>query len=605
MALKSVPFDIPPGVVKRTSLLDGGNRFVDCDKIRWVRGRAQKIGGWTKITDTALVGTVRGMFGWSDGTAKQIVAAGTENKLYAVPLIDYTPVDITPNISTSTITDPLTTTNGSASITVTYTSHNAAAGQYANFTGASAVNGVTIDGSYAIQSVTDGDHFVISAGTAATGSGSGGGDVTIGIEIPAGVASPTYRYGWGVGAWGSGTWGTARSSSSYLEANRQWYFDSFGKLLLANYSGSPLYVWDPTATSAARASKVTDSPYYPTAMTGFLVTPERIVIAWGTDSESAGTQDLLEVWTSRQGDYTDWDYTGLPNDQGAQPTVSRLAVGKKVVAGANIGGYVTLLWTDAALYLKQYTGSQLVFSTRLVGTDCGLLGPMAFSVHNGVAYWMSESAFFMYAGGLQKVPKSDDIAEWVFSQLRDNYNAKAFSRVNPRYSEVWFWIVPAGETEPAVYAVYNYEGQFWFHGTMDRTSIARIAGDSSPIMAAADGYLYEHEVGVNDDAGSMPWSLSAGPFELENGAAWVECMGMRMDMQRQTGDMTISFTAYDGVSAAEATLQTDTVTAARTDTKVFPRFSGRQVAVAFSGTGVDCDVRFGVPRFEIKTGARR
>lgn len=587
---------LPPGVIKSESKMAASGRFVDCDHVRWVRGKAQKIGGWDKITDTAMSGTPRGMHGWSDGTAKQLIAVGTEQKLYVVPFVDYVPVNITPYRSVTATTDPFTTTNGLPTVNVYLPDHNAAVGTGVTFSGASAVNGITLDGDYEIASVVDDANFTVTAGNNASGTGSGGGAVTISIEIEEGYASPTYLYGYGIGPYGMGTYGTPRTVSSYLRGNRQWTLDNFGKILLANYNDGALYSWDPTADPRPRAAIVTDTPYYPSVMTGFIVSTEGIVIAYGTNSN--GTQDLLEVWTSRQRDYLDWDYTGVANDQGAPPTVSRLAIGKKIVGAANLGSFITCLWTDAALYLKQYTGSSLVFSTPLKGEDCGLIGPMAKAVHKGVAYWVSDGAFFQYDGAISRIPNSEDIAEWIFNQLRALYNVKCFASIIPRYSEVWFFFVVGNNVEPTIYAVYNIEGQFWFHGTMARTSIARLAGQHEPIMASSDGYLYEHETGVNADGAEIAWSLESAPFALQN-YKWVECFEIQMDMQEHVGSINIIIDCYDGTNKNTVPIQTETVAATPDDASVYPRIAGKQVAVTFEGSGVNCNFRMGVPDFVI------
>lgn len=596
-----IPFDIPPGVVKMESMGAARGRFVDCDKVRWVRGRPQKVGGWEQITAQQMLGTPRGMLGWSDGTARYLIAAGTERKLYAVPLVDFVPIDITPYRLTETNIDPLTTVNGSTSVSVHFENHNASAGDGVSFSGASSVNGVLLDGDYTITSVIDGDNFTVIAGNAAIGNGTGGGAITISLEMAPGLASPTYLFGYGVGPYGMGTYGTPREISSYMVDNRQWHLQAFGRGLLAAHSGGPLYEWDPMADPPPRASLVSGSPI-PGKMNGFIVTAERIVIAWGTDS-NAGAQDLLEVWTSRQGDYTDWDYLGLPNDQGAQPTLSRLAIGKKVVGGAVLGSYVNLLWTDAACYSKQYNGSANVYVTLLRGTDCGLLGPMAFAVHNGAAYWVSNSAFFMFNGAVRSIPNSGDIAEWIFTQLRGAYGVKAFASVQPRFSEIWFFFVIGNNTEPTLYAVYNIDGQFWFHGTLNRTSIALLAGQSEPIMASQDGYLFEHEKGVDADGSAIAWRLESAPFALKS--YWTDVFEIEMDMQRHVGDIEITLTAYDGMHANSIPIGTQTVIAGPDDASIYPRFSGKQLAVKFDGDGVGSDFRLGIPQIHYQRGAGR
>lgn len=597
-------FQPAPGVVKQEALIASSGRFIDCDKVRWVRGRPQKIGGWEQLSTASMLGVARGMLGWSDGTAKQIVAVGTERKLYAVPLVEYEPVNITPYKASSTQDSPFTTTYGVTSVRVYMPAHNATVGSGVHIEGAATFNGVNLNGDYTVVSVINGDIFTITAGNAANASGTGGGtDAIVSLEVDIGLANPTTLYGWGTGRWGEGTWGSARAASSYVVDNRQWFLQSFGRILLANYSGSPLFYWDPTDDSQSRAIAVTGDPC-PTVMTGFMVTAERIVIAWGTDR--SGTRDLLEVWTSRQGDFSDWDYTGLADDQGSPPTVSRLAYGKKVVAGAVLGNLVNILWTDAAVYTKQYTGSANVYNTVQQGTDCGLLGPMAFAIHHSVAYWVSSNkAFHMFNGAESRMPNSSDIAEWIFDQLRASYEIKCFTNVNPRFGEIWFYFVVDNDTEPSLAAVYNIEGQFWFPCVIERTSAALVAGQSEPIMAATDGYLYKHETGLNADGAEIAWRLESAPFEFRNAGSWAECYRIFMDMQRQVGGITVTITAYDGTQADNTPLGTEELVASPSDNTIYPRFSGRQMALKFEGEGVGCDFRMGVLRVHVeKTGDR-
>lgn len=598
------PFSLPPGIVKQESIMAATGRYIASDMVRWVRSKPEKIGGWAKMTTTAIIGIARGMLGWSDGTARQIVAVGTERRLYVVPLVEYEPVNITPLKGSTTDADPLTTVNGSASVRVYYPAHNSSVGDGVTISNADAFNGVDANGDFTITSIVDGDIFTITAAALASASGPGGGAaVKIELEVPIGLSNPTTLFGYGTGKYGMGTYGTPRAASAYVADNRQWFLQSFGRMLLANYSGSPLYFWDPLDDSQKRADPVTGSPA-PTVMTGFIVTAERIVIAFGTDS--SGTRDLLEVWTSRQGDFMDWDFAALPNDQGAQATVSRLAYGRKVVAAAVLGNFVNILWTDAAVYTKQYTGSANVYLTAQKGTDCGLIGPMAFAIHHNIAYWVSPNkAFHMFNGAEQRMPNSSDIAEWIFKKLRDTYQVKTFTTVNPRYGEVWFHFVVDDNAEPTLAAIYNIEGQFWFTCSVERSSVTLLAGQSEPVMAGDDGFLYKHETGLDGDGAPIPWTLESAPFALRHSGVWAECFRIFMDMQRQVGDVSITITAWDGTHANAAPIGTEVLTASPDDSEIYPRFSGRQMSIKFEGDGLGNDFRLGVPSIVIEQGASR
>jgi hypothetical protein len=80
--------------------------------------------------------------------------------------------------------NPFAMTSGSAAVTVTKSSGNyLMAGMTVNFSGATAANGITIAGDYVVTSTTDTTHFVITHGSAATSSGSGGG-AAVAMTIP-------------------------------------------------------------------------------------------------------------------------------------------------------------------------------------------------------------------------------------------------------------------------------------------------------------------------------------------------------------------------------------------------------------------------------------
>ena len=73
---------------------------------------------------------------------------------------------------------PFTTTDGSQSVSVSFTGHGFTQGSVFTVASAVAVNGITPNGAFPITSITDSDNFVIDTsvlGETATASGSGGG----------------------------------------------------------------------------------------------------------------------------------------------------------------------------------------------------------------------------------------------------------------------------------------------------------------------------------------------------------------------------------------------------------------------------------------------
>jgi hypothetical protein len=89
---------LPPGIVQAGTPYESQGRWQDGNLIRWVNGRMRPVGGWEKITTTALTGTPTNMLGWKVVTSVDDydwLAIGTESKLYAYA--DGTYNDVTPS----------------------------------------------------------------------------------------------------------------------------------------------------------------------------------------------------------------------------------------------------------------------------------------------------------------------------------------------------------------------------------------------------------------------------------------------------------------------------------------------------------------------------
>jgi hypothetical protein len=292
---------------------------------------------------------------------------------------------------------------------------------------------------------------------------------------------------------------------------------------------------------------------------------------------------------------------------GAPSRIRNVQIGKRIMGGTDIGGFVSLIWTDSAVYSHQYTGSANVFNTLLLGRDCGLIGPNAYTIVGSTAFWMSSGGMFMSQGGspVQKMPNFDDVSEWFFNNLRPNYSLKAFAWYNPRFGEVWFAFPDLNNTEPNLCLVYNIAEQFWFTDTLARTAATRFDGsDARPILAAPSGMLYQHEQGVDADGVALPWSLSTALFELENGQVSVGIDSYYPDMERQTGTVNMTITAYD--RTPKPSIETGTNSFGPTDDMVDFRVAGRELSLTMAGgTATGDDFRLGSPKVEYTVSGRR
>ncbi|MFN8994197.1 MAG: hypothetical protein ACK5X3_11130, partial [Pseudomonadota bacterium] len=100
--------------------------------------------------------------------------------------------DITPLRTTIVQSNPFTTVNGSATVTVTIPNHGAVVNDFVTFTGASAVGGLTLNGEYEIVTVTNSSVFLITSPLNATSDATGGGSVSAAFQIQTGLDSTLY-----------------------------------------------------------------------------------------------------------------------------------------------------------------------------------------------------------------------------------------------------------------------------------------------------------------------------------------------------------------------------------------------------------------------------
>lgn len=92
MPLAHVPF--APGLVTDDSATSSEGTYTWGNRVRFVRGKPQSIGGWQKRLGAALTGVPRGIYAWQNRTRDRLVGIGTNSKLYVVK--DNIAYDITP-----------------------------------------------------------------------------------------------------------------------------------------------------------------------------------------------------------------------------------------------------------------------------------------------------------------------------------------------------------------------------------------------------------------------------------------------------------------------------------------------------------------------------
>jgi hypothetical protein len=589
------PLTFRPGINKQfTALLNEGG-FSDAANVIFRDGLAEKMGGWSNVAmGQTFSGCCRALLSWAQIAGQKNAALGADTRLQIFQgglYYDITPVDI----SGTEANNPFTTVNLSNIVTVHHVAHGRSVGDHVIWSGAATFNNVTMNGEFVVATVVGVDDFTVVALTVANASGSGGGAaVAYSYLLPIGTCDANPGFGWGAGTWGSGTWGTPRSVSSTVLDPRLWAFDLLGEDLIACVRKGKIYTWDASAGVGPRAVVLTNAPTINNWM--LISTPERHVVSLGGDV--GGVQDPMLVRWSDAEDFVDWTATAT-NAAGSW----RLSDGSEIVSGET-SARETLIWTDTALHAMRFTGPPYVFRFDKLGSGCGLIGPNAAVVHNGVAWWMGNNKqFYVYRGGAPEIIACT-VWDEVFEDLNLLQKAKIFSGLNARTDSI-MWFFPHGhDVENAHFVSYNFVENLWSHGNLPRT-----AWDSGDVFGfplathTSNGKMYYHEFGHDDDGAPMEWFVETGDFDLDES-----------DYFMYTDDFYPNFKMENGGSVDVSLLLRDApegdrtiigpVAISPTDKVVTLSGRGRQAALRFEGSTAGMSWRMGKPRILVARDGR-
>ena len=504
-------FQFNPGINKEETDYSNEGGWVDGDKIRFRKGRVEKIGGWQKATANTYLGSARALHSWISLGSTRFLGLGTTNKYYIESGGIFN--DVTPIRATTTNGIVFAATNGSNIITATDSDHGAVVGDSVTISGAATLGGLitatVLNQEQVITAVPTVNTYTFTATATANGSdtGNGGSGVDGAYQINVGLDEYVSSTGWGANNWGAGTFG----SSSAISASGQlrlWTHDNYGEDLIINPRGGGIYRWKENnglSTRALELSGISGANLVPTVGLQVITSEtDRHLIVLGADpivdGARTGAADPMLVAFSDQ-----------ENELQFEPLASNTAGDLRLSSGSLIIGGLksrqeVLIWTDTSLYSMTFIGPPLTFAINLINEGAGLVSPKgAVNAPAGV-YFMSKNAFYVYNGSVQKIPCT--VQDYVFSDLDLDQAFKAHATLNSAFSEVWFFYpsIEDGTGEISRYVIYNYEEKSWSIGSLIRYAWLDTGIEDKPLATtkvSSSNYLYIHESGFNDDESSM------------------------------------------------------------------------------------------------------
>lgn len=638
-----VQYVFKPGIDKQNTTVGAEQRWVDSDNVRFRYGLPEKVGGWSALTSTSIVGVSRKLHAFVDLDGNRYVAIGTDKFLLLYFEGQY--FDITP-LRTALTSATIATTDTSAVCEITTgTAHGLIVGDIVLLDNVTLPGGTGYADSdfenklFQVTGVSSTTVFTITQSSAATATVSTGGSIDVNPYENVGPAEQSYGYGWGTDTWGAGGWGDASSAQDVVLEPGLWSLDNFGQVLIATIANGKTFTWNAGAVTplTVRASTSTSNfstSNNPTASRLTLVSPTtRHLCHFGTETTigTTTTQDDMFIRFSDQEDINDYTQTAI-NAAGS----FRLQDGTRIV-GALKAKETILVWTDNALYTMRFIGAPFTFGFEQVGTNCGLIGKNAAVEIDGVAYWMSANGFFLFDGTVKTLPSS--VQDYVFDNIDTTKGQQIYAGLDNLHTEViWYYPTQSSDYNDQ-YVVYNYgetmmaaNNPVWYTGSEARTSwIDAIVypnpfatkydsteTGSFPVVVGESGLgqtvLFEHHVGtdqVNPDGTTTAVTSYIQSFDFDlkiegtDGEVFLAMRRFIPDFKNLAGNLSVTMSVKRYPSESDTATALSPFTITTSTTKVDTRTRGRYANIKIANNNISENWRFGTLNLDLQPDGRR
>ena len=614
-----------PGINREITAYSNEGGWVDCDKIRFRFGYPEKIGGWEKYSSSTYLGSARALHNWIALDGSNYLGVGTHLKYYIEEGTAFS--DITPIRATTAAGDvTFSATNGSTTLTVSDTSHGAQESDFVTFSGAVTLGGVVTAGvlnqEYQITSIVDANSYKVELAAAANASdtGNGGSSVVGTYQINVGLDTSVGGTGWGAGTWGRDGWGEAASGGlTTVNEIRLWSHDNFGEDLIINPRDSAIYYWDKSSGLATRAVEIGTlggASQTPVIAKQVLVSDQdRHVLAFGCNPQGSSTQDPLLIRFSDQESLTEWNATATTTAGDL-----RLGSGSTFVQAIETKREI-LVWTDTALHSLRFIGPPFTFGLQQLSSNITIMSPNAAVATEDFVFWMGIDNFYIYAGQTQQLPCP--VKDKVFLDFNLNQTNKVYAGINSEFGEV-IWLYPSdtnavangGNGQNDRYVIYNYNEKVWYYGSITRSAWLDRGTRSFPI-AAGGGYLYNHELGFDDDGVAMDSFIESAPIDIGDGDKFVYVRRIIPDLtfngstnlSSPQATFTLKTRDFPGQSFSDDSTGTVTRTASSPvetfTNQLHMRARGRSFAMKIDSEALGARWKLGSPRIDIREDGRR
>ena len=416
-------------------------------------------------------------------------------------------------------------------------------------------------------------------------------------------------------------WNNAASVTVSCAQIRLWSHDNFGEDIIINPRDGGLFYWDRTNGLSTRAIELstisgTKTSVPQVAKQVLVSDQDRHVIAFGCDGfgatrtteKGSGVQDPLLIRFSSQENPIDWFPTAT-NTAGDL----RLGGGSTFVQAVETKQQI-LVFTNKTLHAMKFIGPPFTFGLQELSKNITIMSPFSGIAVEDAVFWMGVDTFYVYAGG-QTAQLPCTVKDKVFLNFNFEERDKVHVGLNSEFSEILWFYPTKSSTEIDSYVAYNYQEKVWYYGTLARQAWLDRGIRTLP-MATGGQYLYNHEVGYDDDGSAMTSFIESAPIDIGDGDKFVFLKRVIPDITfdgSTSVNPDVSFTMktknFPGSNFSETTEGTtqrsSTSPIEQFTEKLDYRLRGRSFALRIDSTSLGTKYKLGTPRVDIREDGRR
>ncbi|MFM7851299.1 MAG: hypothetical protein ACKO96_05110 [Flammeovirgaceae bacterium] len=481
--------------------------FIDTNRVHFPDGRMTVIPAFIEALGVNISGICRSIY--ATVMNNSFVSAGhfffgTHSHLYSLSrnvITNITPLKTTAEATLGT--NPLSVTNTSNIITVTYTAHGLAIGDRIRLAGATTTGGIVntlINAEHIVVTTPTANTFTIVVGVNASSTATGGGAaVQIFKQITAGNQYQEFLTGYGIGDYGEGDYGKSQTSTTNFQFPRIWSFDNFGRdvvMCAGDYNagdGQKIYLWN--GDTGVAPQTLLNAP---TNCNWVFTLNNRVV---------ALCENIIRI--SKRGDATVW--TGNTTDALSVQKTGRL------LSGVSFGDKASLVFAPDPYLLTD--NGETVDLTEL-GVQYAIIAPQAFCRFNdGVLWYGSDHKIYFFNGTTVQDIINDQNGEFIRDTISLVDYWTCFMHADPKHNQAWFYFPDKTKKSPNNYVIFNPSSYAaggakpsFTLGMLERTAAQRSTFVENAFYLASETDVYASFV---NEAIAFQWSATTAAVYVD------------------------------------------------------------------------------------------